>query len=81
MLPLTKRQAEMLAYIREYLSEEGVAPTVRELANRFGLRATNAVADHLRALERKGYLRREDMKSRALKLVADMSPPLAKTAG
>jgi repressor LexA len=34
-----------------------------------GIRSTNGVNDHLRALERKGYLRREDMKSRALKLV------------
>ena len=37
-----------------------------------GIRSTNGVNDHLRALERKGYLRREDMKSRALKLVSGM---------
>ena len=36
-----------------------------------GIRSTNGVNDHLRALERKGYLRREDMKSRALKLVEE----------
>jgi repressor LexA len=35
-----------------------------------GIRSTNGVNDHLRALERKGYLRREDMKSRALRLVS-----------
>ena len=39
-----------------------------------GIRSTNGVNDHLRALERKGYLRREDMKSRALKLVEDALP-------
>jgi repressor LexA len=36
-----------------------------------GIRSTNGVNDHLRALERKGYLRREDMKSRALRLVGE----------
>jgi len=43
-----------------------------------GIRSTNGVNDHLRALERKGYLRREDMKSRALKLVenAQTSTPV-----
>lgn len=39
-----------------------------------GIRSTNGVNDHLRALERKGYLRREDMKSRALRLVEDEAP-------
>src|SRR5690606_32868103 len=39
-----------------------------------GIRSTNGVNDHLRALERKGYLRREDMKSRALRVVDDESP-------
>jgi repressor LexA len=38
-----------------------------------GIRSTNGVNDHLRALERKGYLRREDMKSRALRLVDEES--------
>jgi repressor LexA len=36
-----------------------------------GIRSTNGVNDHLRALERKGYLRREDMKSRALRLMEE----------
>ncbi len=40
-----------------------------------GIRSTNGVNDHLRALERKGYLRREDMKSRALRLVEDEPEP------
>jgi len=68
MQPLTKRQAEILAYIREYLSEAGVAPTVREIADRFGLRSTNAVADHLRALERKGVIEKEGRSARGIRL-------------
>ena len=45
-----------------------------------GIRSTNGVNDHLRALERKGYLRREDMKSRALKLVEDAMPAVTRPA-
>jgi repressor LexA len=46
-----------------------------------GIRSTNGENDHLRALERKGYLRREDMKSRALKLVEDAAPAPLRSAG
>jgi repressor LexA len=45
-----------------------------------GIRSTNGVNDHLRALERKGYLRREDMKSRALRLVEDEPDPVVEDA-
>ncbi len=45
-----------------------------------GIRSTNGVNDHLRALERKGYLRREDMKSRALKLVTGLGTPAGEVA-
>jgi repressor LexA len=44
---------------------------LREIGEHMGIRSTNGVNDHLRALERKGYLRREDMKSRALRVVED----------
>jgi repressor LexA len=46
-----------------------------------GIRSTNGVNDHLRALERKGYLRREDMKSRALRLVNKEPEPTAADDG
>ena len=45
----------------------GYPPTLREIGAHMGIRSTNGVNDHLRALERKGYLTREDMKSRALR--------------
>lgn len=69
MLGLTKRQAQTLDYIRQSIEERGYPPTLREIGEFMGIRSTNGVNDHLRALERKGYLRREDMKSRALRLV------------
>lgn len=69
MQGLTKRQAQTLDYIRQSIEERGYPPTLREIGEYMGIRSTNGVNDHLRALERKGYLRREDMKSRALRVV------------
>jgi repressor LexA len=71
MQGLTKRQEQTLDFIRHSIEERGYPPTLREIGEHMGIRSTNGVNDHLRALERKGYLRREDMKSRALRLVAD----------
>lgn len=70
MQGLTKRQAQTLDFIRQSIEERGYPPTLREIGESMGIRSTNGVNDHLRALERKGYLSREDMKSRALRLVS-----------
>lgn len=78
MQGLTKRQEQTLDFIRRSIEERGYPPTLREIGEYMGIRSTNGVNDHLRALERKGYLRREDMKSRALKLVEDAAPPAAR---
>src|SRR5262245_32420129 len=67
MQGLTDRQQQVLHYIRQSISERGYPPTLREIGAHMGIRSTNGVNDHLRALERKGYLTREDMKSRALR--------------
>ena len=67
MQGLTKRQAQTLDFIRQSIEERGYPPTLREIGESMGIRSTNGVNDHLRALERKGYLTREDMKSRALR--------------
>ncbi len=78
MQGLTKRQEQTLDFIRSSIEERGYPPTLREIGEHMGIRSTNGVNDHLRALERKGYLRREDMKSRALRLVeenASKAPP------
>ncbi|MDQ2645367.1 MAG: transcriptional repressor LexA [Myxococcota bacterium] len=80
MQGLTKRQEQTLDFIRKSIEERGYPPTLREIGEYMGIRSTNGVNDHLRALERKGYLRREDMKSRALKLVEDAMPAVSRPA-
>jgi repressor LexA len=67
MQGLTHRQSMVLEYIRRSITDRGYPPTLREIGAFMGIRSTNGVNDHLRALERKGYLTREDMKSRALR--------------
>ncbi|OQX69024.1 MAG: repressor LexA [Sorangiineae bacterium NIC37A_2] len=71
MQGLTKRQEQTLEFIRASIRDRGYPPTLREIGEHMGIRSTNGVNDHLRALERKGYLRREDMKSRALRVVGE----------
>ncbi len=77
MQGLTHRQQMVLDYIRRSISDRGYPPTLREIGAFMGIRSTNGVNDHLRALERKGYLTREDMKSRALR-PSNMQPGLAR---
>ena len=67
---LTERQREILDFITASINERGYPPTLREIGTHFGIRSTNGVNDHLRALEKKGYLQREDLKSRALRPVS-----------
>lgn len=67
MQGLTKRQQMVLDYISKSINDRGYPPTLREIGSHMGIKSTNGVNDHLRALERKGYLKREDMKSRALR--------------
>jgi len=70
---LTDRQHEILDFITKSISKRGYPPTLREIGSHFGIRSTNGVNDHLRALEKKGYLQREDLKSRALRPIVSTS--------
>lgn len=53
---LTNRQAQILELIKSTIKDTGLPPTRAEIAQCFGFRSANAAEDHLRALERKGYL-------------------------
>jgi repressor LexA len=64
---LTQRQRQALQFISDCLTDRGYPPTLREIGEHMGIRSTNGVNDHLKALERKGYLVREELKSRALR--------------
>lgn len=57
---LTAKQHSFLQYLEQYVDDNGVWPTYREIVDRFGYRSPNSVTQNLQALYRKGYLRRNE---------------------
>jgi repressor LexA len=55
---LTERQREVLEFLKEYISERGYPPTLREVARELGIKWTKGIEKHLQALEKKGYIKR-----------------------
>lgn len=66
---LTTRQKEILEFIEEGIERRGYPPTAREISGHFGFRSPKSATDHLRALERKGYIKREPARARGVSLV------------
>ena len=66
---LTAKQTEILEAVQTWIQERGRPPTLREMAQRMGVSSTNAIRDHLRVLETKGYLKREARLSRGLEVI------------
>jgi repressor LexA len=67
---ITKRQQQVLDFITECINDRGYPPSMREIGESMGIKSTNGVNDHLKALEKKGFLVRDFMKSRALRPVS-----------
>ena len=68
MLPtLTARQKEIYDFLLKSIRERGFAPSIHEIGRQFKIASTNGVSDHLKALEKKGYIRR--VGKRAIKIV------------
>src|SRR3954464_7026218 len=64
--PLTERQEKILTFIKKSIVDQGYPPTIREIGEEMDIRSTNGVNDHLKALERKGYLTRGEQQIRSL---------------
>jgi len=77
MKALTDRQEQLLNFIADHVESHGFPPSIREMADHMDIRSTNGVNDHLKALERKGYISRgSGLKSRAISLLVE--PPGAR---
>src|ERR1700760_3075607 len=72
----TEKQQRILEVIREFSAERGYPPSVREIGERVGLSSSSTVQSHLKTLERRGLLRRDPTKPRAL-VPSDMGTPRA----
>jgi len=66
---LTARQAEILHFIQKYIKEQGYPPSVRDIGKAIGLSSSSTVHGHLAQLEKKGYIRRDPSKPRAIEIL------------
>ena len=76
MEELTRRQAQILDFIRDAIEDNGYPPTLAEIAGHFGFRSHNAAVDHLKALARKGALELTEGASRGIRLTTEQGLPL-----
>jgi len=68
MKELTKRQKEVLSFIAGYIKSHPYPPTIRDIADHFGISVKGAY-DHITALKRKNYLKQDGKRSRTIELV------------
>ncbi len=67
---LTLKQEDILSFIKDSIREEGFPPTVREIGDHFSITVKGAY-DHVKAIEKKGFIKMEQNKSRAIVIVQD----------
>ena len=77
---LTKRQDQVLDFIREFAMEQSMPPTLREIARGMGFSSDNAARDHVRALARKGAIELVEGASRGIRLVEEGIPIVGRVA-
>ncbi len=68
---ITKKQQEILDYIKEEILKKGYPPAVREICEAVQLKSTSSVHSHLETLEKNGYIRRDPTKPRAIEICDD----------
>jgi repressor LexA len=71
---LTSRQKEIYDFLLRTIREKGYAPSIHEIGAKFKIASTNGVSDHLKALERKGYIRR--VGKRAIEVLTALGQPV-----
>ncbi len=73
MQDLSDKQKQILEYLKQEVKERGYPPSVREICEATGLKSTSTVHGHLARLEKKGFIRRDPTKPRAIEIL-DTSP-------
>ena len=69
---ISKKQQEILEYIKSEILKRGYPPAVREICEAVNLKSTSSVHSHLETLEKNGYIRRDSTKPRAIEIIDDM---------
>jgi len=75
-MPVTlyRRQKQILDFIKQYVQKNGLAPTLTEIANALGVSSLATVHEHLKAMEKKGVIKRFNGSVRGIEIVNDLSP-------
>ncbi len=81
MKGLTRRQQEVLGFIEEWIRDKRYPPSVREIAQRFGLRSASGVHKHVKALVRKQFITKDDFLSRSIRIVERSTGGTPATSG
>ena len=68
---ISAKQQEILQYIKDEILSKGYPPAVREICKAVHLKSTSSVHAHLETLEKKGYIRRDPTKPRAIEIIDD----------
>ena len=68
---ISKKQEEILEFVKEQILNKGFPPSVREICDAVGLKSTSSVHAHLETLEKNGYIRRDPTKSRTIEILDD----------
>ena len=68
---ISKKQQEILEYIKNQILQRGFPPAVREICEAVNLKSTSSVHSHLETLEKNGYIRRDPTKPRAIEILDD----------
>jgi repressor LexA len=68
---LTKRQEEILTYVKEYIVSHGYPPTVREIGKDLGVSSPATIHTHLNRLVEKGFIKKDSSKNRAIELLVE----------
>jgi len=71
MEKLTKKQEEILSYVKEYIANHKYPPAIREICKGVGLSSPATVHTHLNKIEEKGYIKKDDCKNRTIELLVD----------
>jgi repressor LexA len=69
MMTLTEKQEKIFNYLKEIQRAGALSPTISEISEHFGFRSTRSARDHLKALERKGVIRRDANKARSIRVL------------
>ena len=68
---ISKKQEEILSYIKDVILQKGYPPTVRDICDAVHLKSTSSVHAHLETLEKNGYIKRDPTKPRAIEIIDD----------